>query len=272
MSVGYGSDERYKVNGNVNFFNEDRRISVLAMSNNVNQQNFSQEDLAGVMSSNARGGRGGRSGGRGMGATAGGNKASDFMVGNLGGITATNGLGLNYVDQWGEKMKVTGSYFFNQSENETVQQTNRDYFDPLLSGMSYDEYKESKVENWNHRVNLKMDYQISRRTSLMFRPSLSFQDANSNGLMNGQNLLDASPEHETRTITTSENNAYNVGGELVFRHRFLKAGRTLSWSLNGKMSNTEGDAYTDYLSNYYDYVTSNVLKPYMMLSLTYTIR
>lgn len=251
VSAGYGSDEHYKVNGNVNFFNEDRRISVLAMSNNVNQQNFSQEDLAGVMSSNARGGRGGRGGGRGMGAVAGGNKTSDFMVGNLGGITATNGLGLNYVDQWGEKMKVTGSYFFNQSENETVQQTNRDYFDSLLSGMSYNEYKESKVENWNHRVNLKMDYQISRRTSLMFRPSMSFQDANSNGLMNGQNLLDAVLEHETRTVTAGENNAYNVGGDLVFRHRFLKAGRTLSWSLNGKMSNTESDTYTDYLNMLY---------------------
>ena len=39
-----------KVNGNVNFLNEDRRISLLGMSNNVNQQNFSQEDLAVIWS------------------------------------------------------------------------------------------------------------------------------------------------------------------------------------------------------------------------------
>lgn len=43
MTAGYGTDERYKVNGNLNFFNESQRISVLGMSNNVNQQNFSQE-------------------------------------------------------------------------------------------------------------------------------------------------------------------------------------------------------------------------------------
>lgn len=59
VSAGYGTDNRYKVNGNINFFNDDRRISVLGMSNNVNQQNFSQEDLAGVMSAGASGkGRG----------------------------------------------------------------------------------------------------------------------------------------------------------------------------------------------------------------------
>lgn len=250
VSAGYGSDERYKVNGNVNFFNEDRRVSVLGMTNNVNQQNFSQEDLAGVMSSNARGGRGG-GGAPGMGGGSGGGNASDFMVGNLGGVTSTNGLGLNYVDQWGEKVKVTGSYFFNQSDNQTAQQTERDYFDAVLSGMSYDEYKESRMDNWNHRFNLKMDYKISERSSLLFRPSVSFQNADSDGLLQGQNSLDGVPEYVTETNTKGENNAYNVGADLVFRHRFLKEGRTLSLMLNGKLSNTEGDTYTDYLNKLY---------------------
>lgn len=104
VSGGYGTDDRYKVNGNLNFFNDDRRISVLGMSNNVNQQNFSQEDLAGVMaagnSGRGRGGRGGGGGGR--SGAPGGSSASNFMVGSLGGVTSANGLGLNYVDQWGE--------------------------------------------------------------------------------------------------------------------------------------------------------------------------
>lgn len=96
-------EDRYKVNGNVNFFNEDRRISLLGMSNNVNQQNFSQEDLAGVMSSGASGKRrgGGRNGGR--GGAFGGN-ASDFMIGSTGGVTSSNGLGINYASV-GRKME-----------------------------------------------------------------------------------------------------------------------------------------------------------------------
>lgn len=242
VSAGYGTDERYKVNGNINVFHDDRRISVLGMSNNVNQQNFSQEDLSGVMSS---GGRGRMRGARGGSSTA------DFMVGNLGGLTSTNGLGLNYVDQWGKKVKVTGSYFFNQSKNNTLQQTEREYFDAALAGTSYEEYKESTMENWNHRFNFKLDYQISERSSLLFRPSLSFQDTDNQGLLQGLNLSGDVTENETETDTHGKNTSYNLGADLLFRHRFLKEGRTLSWMFSGNVNNTDGNTYTDYLNTLY---------------------
>lgn len=249
VSGGYGTDNRYKVNGNINFFNNDRRISVLGMTNNVNQQNFSQEDLVGVMSSGA-GGRGGRGGGGRSGGMGGGN-ASNFMVGSLGGVTSANGLGLNYVDQWGKKWKVTGSYFFNQSDNLTEQHTDREYFESVLPGMTYNEYRENRMENWNHRFNLKLDYQISDRTSLQIRPSLNFQNNDTHGLLQGTNLLEGNTENETETSTIGETDAYNVGLDLNLRHRFLKEGRTLSLMVSGKMSNTEGDTYTDYLNTLY---------------------
>ena len=83
------------------------------------------------MSSSARGcGRGRRGGGGGGGrGSGGGGNTSDFMVGSMGGVTSTNGVGLNYVDKWGEKVNITGSYFFNQSENLTQQQTEREYLE-----------------------------------------------------------------------------------------------------------------------------------------------
>ncbi len=246
VSAGYGTDNRYKVNGNINFFNDDRRISVLGMSNNVNQQNFSQEDLAGVMSAGASGkGRGRKN------ASGGGGSASNFMVGSLGGVTSANGLGLNYVDQWGEKLKVTGSYFFNQSDNLTRQQTEREYFESVLPGMTYSEFQENNMENWNHRFNMKLDYQLSDRSSLQIRPTLSFQNNNSLGLLQGQNLLEGATTGETQTSSTGNTDAYNVGADLMFRHRFLKEGRTLSLMLSGKMSNNDGNTYTDYLNTLY---------------------
>ncbi len=247
LSAGYGTDNRYKANGNVNFFRDDRRISVLGMSNNVNQQNFSQEDLAGVMSSGASArGRGARGGGR-----PGGGNASDFMVGSMDGVSSANGVGLNYVDQWGEKWKVTGSYFFNQSDNLTQQQTEREYFESVFPGMSYDEYRENSMKNWNHRFNMKLDYQMTERTSLQFRPSLSYQHNDSYGLLQGQNLTEGTADSETETSSAGKSNAYNVGADLMLRHRFLKEGRTLSLMLSGKMSNTDSETYTDYFNTLY---------------------
>lgn len=264
VSGGYGTDDRYKVNGNLNFFNDDRRISVLGMSNNVNQQNFSQEDLAGVMSAGSsgrgRGERGGRSGGKSGG--TGGSSTSNFMVGSLGGVTSANGVGLNYVDQWGEKWKVTGSYFFNQSDNLTQQQTDREYFESILPGMTYNEYQENSMKNWNHRFNMKLDYQMTERTSLQLRPTLSFQNNDSYGLLQGQNLTNGTTESETGTTSFGKSNAYNIGADLMLRHRFLKEGRTLSLMLSGAMRNTDGDTYTDYLNTLYGLELSPVTDDY----------
>lgn len=278
VSGGYGTDDRYKVNGNLNFFNDDRRISVLGMSNNVNQQNFSQEDLAGVMSAGNSGrGRGGRGGGGGgqPGAPGGGN-ASNFMVGTLGGVTSANGFGLNYVDQWGEKWKMTGSYFFNQSDNLTQQQTDREYFESVLPGMTYSEYQENSMKNWNHRFNMKLDYQMTERTSLQFRPTLSFQNNDSYGLLQGQNLVNGTTDSETETTSMGKSNAYNIGADLMLRHRFLKEDRTLSLMLSGKMSNTDSDTYTDYLNMLYGLELSQVTDDYSQWKQTmnrqYTLR
>lgn len=278
VSGGYGTDDRYKVNGNLNFFNDDRRISVLGMSNNVNQQNFSQEDLAGVMSAGSsgrgRGGRGGRSGGKSGG--TGGSSTSNFMVGSLGGVTSANGVGLNYVDQWGEKWKVTGSYFFNQSDNLTQQQTDREYFESVLPGMTYNEYQENSMKNWNHRFNMKLDYQMTERTSLQFRPTLSFQNNDSYGLLQGQNLANGTTESETETTSFGKSNAYNIGADLMLRHRFLKEGRTLSLMLSGAMRNTDGDTYMDYLNTLYGLELSPVTDDYSQwkqtLNQQYTLR
>jgi hypothetical protein len=43
----YGTDSRYNFGGNVNFFHGDRRITLMGLSNNVNQQDFAIDDILG---------------------------------------------------------------------------------------------------------------------------------------------------------------------------------------------------------------------------------
>lgn len=245
--AGYGTDNRYKAGGNINFFNDDQRISILGMSNNVNQQNFSQEDLAGVMSSSSSGKRGSR----GNGKNGGGNATNDFIVNSTAGVSTSNGLGVNYVDQWNDKVKFTGSYFFNQSDNLTEQQTEREYFESSLPGLTYDEYKNNEMKNWNHRINMKLDYQIDENNSIQIRPNLSFQNNSSFSLLQGTNSLNGNTETETENKTSSSNNAYNVGANIIYRHKFSTPGRTLSWNISGNMTNNAGESYTDYLNKVY---------------------
>ncbi|MEO7960896.1 MAG: carboxypeptidase regulatory-like domain-containing protein, partial [Ginsengibacter sp.] len=42
--AGYGTNDRYSAGGNVSFFNNARRISLVGLVNNINQQNFASQD------------------------------------------------------------------------------------------------------------------------------------------------------------------------------------------------------------------------------------
>src|SRR5690554_3701544 len=129
---GYGTDENYLLGGNLNLFNGSRRFTILGLSNNINQQNFSADDLSGAF------GEGGGSGGRGGG--GGRNSGNSLTTWERPGITKTNSIGLNFSDKFdGGKGKITGSYFFNDSKNNLNRTSSREYILPSDSLQLYDE-------------------------------------------------------------------------------------------------------------------------------------
>ncbi|MEO1449332.1 MAG: carboxypeptidase regulatory-like domain-containing protein, partial [Bacteroidota bacterium] len=150
--AGYGYEDKYKAGGNLNHFDGDLRLSVVGLTNNINIQNFAQEDLLGVASSggNRRGGFGGRGGG-GRGGRGGGSSVGDFLVNDQGGIATTHAGGINYSDDWGKKVEVSGSYFFNRSENVADQLLTQQFFVGGESAQLYDEVQNSLTNNTNHR-------------------------------------------------------------------------------------------------------------------------
>lgn len=243
--AGYGTDNHYNAGGNINFFKEDRRISVLGMSNDINNQNFSQEDIAGVMASgSSKNGKGGRKG-------QGGSSKYDFMTGNLNGVTSSDGIGVNYVDKWNDKMSFTGSYFFNHSNNSNEKNTERDYFESALPGMSYNEYYNSLMKNFNHRINMRYDYNIDKNNTLTIRPSISLQNNSSETSSEGKNFIEDIISNNMTSTNSSKATAYNIGSTVDFRHRFRKTGRTLSVNLRGTVSQDNNDKYYDYISSVY---------------------
>lgn len=103
--AGYGYPDKFIFNGNYNIFNGDQRITLVGLSNNINQQNFAIEDLLGIMAGGGRrgamgrGSGGSRGGGSpGGGGIMGGGSIQDFMVNQQGGISQTNAGGINFSD------------------------------------------------------------------------------------------------------------------------------------------------------------------------------
>ncbi|MBP1640773.1 MAG: hypothetical protein H6Q17_2356 [Bacteroidetes bacterium] len=238
LNAGIGIDEDnktdYQGSLSMNIFKGNRRITLLGMSNNINQQNFSQDDLAGIMGGMSRGSRGGSSG-------------SSSLVSGSSGLTKTNAGGLNYTDKWGKKIDITGGYFFNMTNNTLIQSKNDTYFKPDALGriQTSDENDFSKTKNINHRFNLKLDYQIDKNNSLTFMPNLSFQTNNGNSSMLYNTYLNGLSSTKTNTISNRDVTANNLSAMLLYRHRFSKAGRTISLTLNGNSTENNNDGYTE---------------------------
>jgi hypothetical protein len=250
--TGYGTDYRYTAGGNMNFFNGDRRISVLGLANNINQQNFSSEDVLGIA------GTGGQSRGSGRGGR-GGNAANNFMVGQQGGIAATNSIGLNYSNNWGQKLKVSGSYFFNNSNNVNTSYLTRNYFtgrDTVL----YLENTTSDAVNSNHRFNARMEYTIDTSNSVTFTPSLSLQQNDTKNNTIANNSVADVLQSKSANSTTALNNGYNASGNLLFQHKFEKPRRTVSLNINASLNEKSGDGTNLSSNDYYDSINTTSLR------------
>lgn len=241
--AGYGTDDRYAAGGNVSFFKGDRRISLVGLFNNVNQQNFSSEDLLGVS-----GGGGGR-GGRGRGNFGGGN----FFVGQQSGISRTSAFGINYGDMWGKKLEVTGSYFFNNANTNNDQVSNAQYFIKDSSTQLYDESNFSGTDNFNNRVNMRFEYKLDSSNSFIFSPSLSFQDNDRSSAVNGVRYYTLN-DLISRTTYRSEANSsgYNSNNNLLYRHSFPKKGRTLSVNLSASFNDRKSETILESVNEFFD--------------------
>ncbi len=260
---GYGNEERYKTGGSYNIFDKDQRISLLFQSNNVNEQNFSPEDLLGVMSASRSGGgrRGGMPGGppggsggqRPSGAGGGGDSRggssggpfggnNNFLVEQREGMTTTHAFGVNYVDTWGSSTEVTASYFFNMSDNDASEDAFRTYILPSDSGQVYTEENATNSSNTNHRLNLRLEHKIDSSSSFTFRPKLSMQQNDGSSLTSGQTQLLGTRLSSVTSDYASDLLGLNFSGEMLYRYKFPTQGRTLSLSLTPGYTHSDGES------------------------------
>lgn len=212
-TAGYGSDKRYLAGASVNFFNEDRRTTVTGLSNNVNTLNYSADP----------------------------NNRGNTRTQN--GIIKTNALGVNFIDSWGEKIDISGSYFFTHRQHEGNQIKIRDYVLPSDSGQVYTENSHNTSANARHRVNMRFDYKINERNRILIRPYLSLEENNYNNYFLGRTDTEQGPLNQTENTSTSDNSDYDFYNRMYYSHKFKKPGRSFNIRLSTSYHTNEDDSY-----------------------------
>lgn len=218
----YGIPDKYIGGGNVNIFDQDRRITIIGLVNNVSRQNFSFEDILGTTEE------------------ANGTAANkNFMVKPLDGISTVQALGVNYSDDWGSKAKIAASYFFNRTDNRNVSQTEKQSFTSTDKLVLYDDENTSQALNLNHRFNSRLDYKIAADHSLMMRTSFSVQDNDSRNELRSRTDNRFSEEeirfvYRRRNFGDNDSRGLNFSNQILYRYRLPgKTSQNLTLGVGG---------------------------------------
>ncbi|KIO77957.1 hypothetical protein TH53_06595 [Pedobacter lusitanus] len=241
-SVGYGSNDRYDVNLNVNKFNQEQQFSVIGQFNNVNKQNF------------------GGGGGIGNGGGGGGGRFSAASGAPPQGITTTNAFGVNFADVYTDQTKITASYFFNKTSLFNDQTSFRQN---LLgnSTTTFNQDLNSTTDSKNHRFNFLIDTKIDSTTSIRVQPNITYTESGTNQNSNYINNYGAYQTVGTQGYNTKSTSPV-ISNNILLRKKFAKKGRTLSLNVNtnindndAKINNeinnvtTQGDLVTNDVTN-----------------------
>ncbi len=264
---GGGTNELYKAGGVINDFNKDRRITLLLQLNNVNEQNFSMEDLSSLSGSSMMGGMGGKSSNN-SGAMPRGpwnmGNAANFMVDQTGGVTRTFAGGVNYANKW-KNIDLTASYFFNQSRNFQLNQLDRQYISSFSSGLNYLQDDTTRTNNINHRASMRVEITLDSANSILLQPRFSFQINNYNNQLQGSNTF----PNEQILLSTNKSDirndfeALNLTLPILYKHSFKKRGRTFSINLSPAYNvNSGNNIQNSDILNYSDSSQSSLLHLY----------
>ena len=234
--AGYGTNERYTANLRTNFFKGATQLTLLANGNNTNNLNFTSTDMLGMSSF------GGGGGGNFM--MRGGPMPS--LGGSGSGITSSLSAGLNYNDTWSKFFDISSSYNINRSTVDNLRESFRQTFFTDSTIERNQDMLSRNSTNVN-RFNMRLTYNINERNSIVYSPTINFQD--SEGFRNDtvSSFVDHEDRYyklnETRTNSQNRGKGMNWSNNLIWRKRFAKAGRTLSVNLSNTYNRSERESF-----------------------------
>ncbi|MEB2779849.1 outer membrane beta-barrel protein [Algoriphagus sp. C2-6-M1] len=220
-TASYGTDDNYLAGASINSFNEDQRITFTGLSNNINVLDYSSDA----------------------------NSQSNNRPQN--GIINTNILGLNYSDNWGEKIKISGSYLYNHRKNINLSSRVREYVTSSESNQIYTEESRETRTSQDHRFDMRFEYNINENNRILYRPRLSASTERESSSFLGQSVNEAGPLNQTENSRTAKNNEFDMIHRLFYSHKFSKEGRSLTLSANTGTHADNDDALRSATNSYY---------------------
>lgn len=222
---GYGTNDRYRGQFNINRFWDGNQITFIGALNNVNDLSFND-----------------------------GTAGRFRRFGGNNGVTTSQALGINFNVGRGEIFRVGGDVMYSRSDRDTRERQSRQYL--LENSTPYsNSSKDSRDLGNNVRADFRIEWKPDSLNTLDFRPSMSYNHNNSWYI---SDALTSGGEDGSDPVTASVNRSNSHGdswtarGTLIANHRFAsRPGRSVSLFVNYSYSNVTENSDTYSWNQFY---------------------
>jgi hypothetical protein len=225
LMLGYGSDKRYESSALLSYFKNNTKISLIASSNNINSQGFSNDDVFDSM------GEGRNSSGIGRMSSSGRGK----------GIQKSTTIGINYNDKIGKEMDLDNfSLNHSNSETETASKSSRT---TLLPEYTLTTYSENKAESETQQNNVDASARITldSLSTIYISPKFNNSQSSSFSRSKSSTLRDNGLLNESDSYTSNKSESNSFNPYIYFTKKFRKERRSLNAKMNSTISQSNQD-------------------------------
>lgn len=257
VSAGGGTDERYQGRFNVNSFKGARHFSALGMGNNTNAEGFSFMDILGFSGALNQAGKGGGE----INITLSADDPAAALLGgsNNNSINTTWAGGINYNNIIGTKMELNGSYFYSRYNPVTDTRRSRQY---ILPDSTYFSNQQSRTNNRSitNRANFTYDFLIDSMHSLKITPNFSYQSSVYRSRSDYETLSEELQKTNSGfSDSYSSGEGFNFSNNLLFRKKFKRKGRTLSFNLGTTINESDANSSLESMNEFFTKSGSTLL-------------
>lgn len=213
VSAGYGTNDRFSANVSLNRFRDAQQLSLVANGNNLNGY-------------------------------------EEGRIGAGSGIIRNWKGGINYSDEWGKKIKVSGNYMLDDTKTDNHRIIARQN---LLPDTSY-YYNQDAItieKNTSHSVNFRLVYnpdsmnELTLDTRASYNISRTLQESSYSSLNESK-----TPVNNGRIFNSGTNTAPGWATDLTWARRFKRPGHTLKVSATIVRNEGRQDGINESMNTY----------------------
>jgi len=168
------------------------------------------------------------------------------------GYSESYGAGVNYNFD-NKKTKYNASYFYNQTSQDLDQYTSKNTFLTEGSVLNNDTLSQNTFYG-NHTIGTRFEHDIDSNNKIIAKANIKFSsNTNSNYQVQRFTHGDLSPINNLSTDNSTDLGSWSIGTAAIYRHRFLKAGRSFALSAG---YNTSHNSTTDSLLSINQFFTA----------------